>query len=131
MNTTLPLLDINNRLSLVYKRLEVHEDPKTVIFKIALIQNDSNLQFTHAIFEDELEVLNELLLLKTGEYHFSEPDIFIAINQIYENTIDISFHVDLALINNLPSDDQYETYDMTIEKSAFLKFVDYLIFSIK
>lgn len=41
MNSTLPLIDINNNSSLIYKLFRVEDDPRYVCFEIAFIINDA------------------------------------------------------------------------------------------
>ncbi|WP_414050874.1 hypothetical protein [Macrococcus animalis] len=131
MNNTLPLLDIRANTSLVYKVSRFENHPKYVCFEIAFIVENQNIQFTHTIFEDELPVLNRLLLLEIGEYHFFEPDIYFEVKQVHETTIDINLYLDIDLINGIPSNDKYKSYDMVVDKKSFIQLIEFLMYHLK
>lgn len=126
MNNTLPLMDINHSMSLVYKVYSIEHDPKLVEFEIALIDEHNNSQFKHMLYEEDLIVLNLLHTLNEGEYRFTEPSLYITINTMHETSIEISIHLDIFSDDNSASHNAHQTYNMTIEKQGFIQFIDYL-----
>ncbi|WP_414045029.1 hypothetical protein ACMGE5_01010 [Macrococcus equi] len=126
MNTTLPLIDIFERTSIVFKLNEVIDEPRTVIFNIAFIHDSSHQQFNLAFFEDDAHKLEHMLSFEAGAYHFIESDMYITIYHEKALTLDLSIHLDLELINHQPSINHYESFDMTVDKQSFTKLVNYL-----
>lgn len=128
MNNTLPLMDINNRTSMIYKVYSIEHDPKIVKFEIAFIDEHSNLQFKHILYEEDLVILSRLRSLNKGEYHFAETSLYIDINDIHETTIDITIYLNTLSENQDSSHnvDNAYTHDMTVEKNCFIQFIEYL-----
>lgn len=126
MNNTLPLMDINNSTSMIYKVYSIEHDPKVVKFEIAFINDHSNLQFKHILYEEDLNILSRLLSLNTGKYHFVEPSLFIDIKKIHETTIDITIHLNTLSEVHDASHSIDNAYDMTVEIHGFTQFIEYL-----
>ncbi|RAI81428.1 hypothetical protein BFS35_007610 [Macrococcoides goetzii] len=126
MNNTLPLMDINNSTSMIYKVYSIEHDPKVVKFEIAFINDHSNLLFKHILYEEDLIILSHLQLLNTGKYHFVEPSLYIDIKNIHEKTIDITIHLKALLENHDSAHRADNAYDMTVEKHGFIQFIEYL-----
>ncbi|MFC6118183.1 hypothetical protein ACFPVV_06055 [Macrococcoides bohemicum] len=126
MNNTLPLMDINNSTSMIYKVYSIEHDPKVAKFEIAFINGHSNLQFKHILYEEDLIILSRLQSLNTGKYHFIEPSLYIDIKNIHETTIDITIHLKALLENHDASHGADYAYDMTVEQHGFIHFIEYL-----
>lgn len=126
MNNTLPLMDINNSTSMIYKVYSIEHDPKVVKFEIAFTNGHRNLLFKHILYEEDLIILSHLQSLNTGKYHFVEPSLYIDIKNIHETTIDITIHLKALLENHDSSHRTDNAYDMTVEKHGFIQFIEYL-----
>lgn len=126
MNNTLPLMDINNSTSMIYKVYSIEHDPKVVKFEIAFTNGHSNLLFKHILYEEDLIILSHLQSLNTGKYHFVEPSLYIDIKKIHETTIDITIHLNTLSDVQDASHNVDNAYDMTVEKHGFIQFIKYL-----